>query len=66
MHENDEKCMLHALIEKMVERDNTDRDRKDSPMVPAKEAHVIDTTSMDADQLLSIATKLIEGNLTAN
>ena len=63
LHENDEKCMLQSLIENMVERDNIDRSREDSPMVPAKDAYVIDTTSMDADQLLSIATKLIEGNL---
>lgn len=63
LHENDEKCMLQSLIENMVERDNIDRSRADSPMVPAKDAYVIDTTSMNADQLLSIATKLIEGNL---
>jgi cytidylate kinase len=63
LHENDEKCMLQSLIKKMVERDNIDRSRADSPMVPAKDAYVIDTTSMNADQLLSIATKLIEGNL---
>ena len=63
LHENDEKCMLQSLIENMVERDNIDRSREDSPMVPAKDAYVIDTTSMNADQLLSIATKLIEGNL---
>ena len=63
LHENDEKCMLQTLTEKMVERDNIDRSREDSPMEPAKDAYVIDTTSMNADQLLSIATKLIEGNL---
>ena len=66
MHENDEKCMLQFLMENMVERDNIDRGRKDSPMVPAKDAYVIDTTSMNADQLLSITTKLIEGNLLSN
>jgi cytidylate kinase len=66
LHENDEECMLQSLIENMVKRDNIDRNRKDSPMVPAKDAYVIDTTSMNADQLLSIATKLIEGNLTSN
>ena len=66
LHENDEKCMLQSLIEKMVDRDNIDRSREDSPMVPAKDAYVIDTTSMNADQLFSIATKLIEGNLTSN
>jgi len=63
LHENDEKCMLQSLLENMVERDNIDRSREDSPMEPAKDAYVIDTTSMNADQLLSIATKLIEGNL---
>ena len=66
LHENDEKCMLQSLIEKMIDRDNKDRSREDSPMVPAKDAYVIDTTSMNADQLFSIATKLIEGNLTSN
>ena len=66
LHENDEKCMLQALTEKMVERDNIDRNREDSPMVPAKDAFVIDTTSINPDQLLSIATKLIEGNLSSN
>ena len=66
LHENDEKCMLQTLTEKMVERDNIDRNREDSPMVPAKDAFVIDTTSINADQLLSIATKLIEGNLSSN
>jgi len=63
LHENDEKCMLQSLIENMVERDNIDRCREDSPMVPAKDAYVIDTTSIDSDQLLLMATKLIEGNL---
>ena len=62
LHENDEKCMLQSLIEKMVERDNIDRNREASPMLPAKDAFVIDTTSINSDQLLSIATKLIEGN----
>ena len=66
LHGNDEKCMLQTLTEKMVERDNIDRNREDSPMVPAKDAFVIDTTSINADQLLSIATKLIEGNLSSN
>ena len=63
LHENDEKCMLQTLIENMVKRDNIDRGREDSPMVPAKDAYVIDTTSMNADKLLSIVTELIEGNL---
>ena len=61
LHENDEKCMLLNLIEDMKERDRLDRSRKTSPLIPADDAHVIDTSNMDADELLSKVTKIIEG-----
>ncbi len=61
LHENDEKCMLHNLINEMSMRDISDKDRLVSPLVPAKDALIIDTSSIDAEQLLSIATRLIEG-----
>jgi hypothetical protein len=35
-------------------------------MVAAKDAYIIDTTEINADKLLSIATNIIEGNLTNN
>jgi len=61
LHENDEKCMLLTLIKDMKERDRLDRSRETSPLIPANDAHVIDTSNMDADQLLSRVTKIIEG-----
>ena len=62
MHENDEKCMLQNLIREMRERDNLDSSRiTSSPLVPADDAHVIDTSFMDADELLLKVTKIIEG-----
>ena len=61
LHENDEKCMLLTLIKDMKERDRLDRSRKTSPLIPAADAHVIDTSNMDADELLSKVTKIIEG-----
>ena len=61
LHENDEKCMLLTLIEDMKERDRLDRSRKTSPLIPADDAHIIDTSNMDADELLSKVTKIIEG-----
>jgi len=61
LHENDEKCMLLNLIKDMKERDRLDRSRKTSPLIPADDAHVIDTSNMDADELLSKVTKIIEG-----
>ncbi len=61
LQENDEKCMLHVLIREMNERDKLDISRTVSPLVPADDAHVIDTSFMDADELLLKVTKIIEG-----
>ena len=61
LHENDEKCMLLTLIKDMQERDRLDSIRKTSPLIPADDAHVIDTSNIDADELLSKVTKIIEG-----
>ena len=61
LQENDEKCMLQNLIDSMVERDNIDKSRKTSPLVRAHDAITIDTTSINAEQLLLMATDIIEG-----
>ena len=61
LHENDEKCMLQSLIREMNERDKLDRSRTTSPLIPAHDAHVIDTSFIDADELLLKVTKIIEG-----
>ena len=61
LHENDEECMLHFLIRQMNDRDRLDSNRSISPLVPAKDAYVIDTTSIDADELLLKVTKIIDG-----
>ena len=62
LHENDEKCMLQSLIKEMKERDMLDSSRTTSPLVPASDAHLIDTSFMNADELLLKVTKIIEGN----
>ncbi len=62
LHENDEKCMLQSLIREMKERDMLDSSRTTSPLVPASDAHLIDTSYMNADELLLKVTKIIEGN----
>jgi len=61
LHENDEKCMLQSLIIEITKRDDLDSKRKVSPLVPAKDAFILNTSSIDADELLSIATNIIEG-----
>ena len=60
LHENDEKCMLQSLINDITKRDLSDSRRKTSPLVPAEDAFIIDTSSISADEVMSIATKIIE------
>ena len=60
LHENDEKCMLQTLMNSMRERDKLDSNRKISPLVPAKDAHIIDTTLIDPEELFLIVTNIIE------
>ena len=60
LHEKDEECMLHFLIRQMNDRDRLDSNRSISPLVPAKDAYVIDTTLINADELLLKVTKIID------
>ena len=61
LHENDEKCMLQNLINNMRERDKLDSMRKISPLVPAKDAYIIDTSLINAQELFLKVTNIIEG-----
>ena len=61
LHENDEKCMLQALIKKMIDRDRLDSNRTTAPLSPANDAYVIDTSLISAEQLFEKVTKIIEG-----
>ena len=61
LHENDEKCMLQSLIKEMKARDSLDSTRVVAPLVPAKDAHIIDTSLISADELLLKVVKIIEG-----
>ena len=62
LHEKDEKCMLQSLIKQMNDRDKLDIKRSISPLVPAEDAYVIDTTFIDADELFLKVTKIIDEN----
>ena len=62
LHGNDEECMLQSLISDITKRDLSDSTRKTSPLVPAEDAFIIDTSAINADEVMSIATKIIEGS----
>ena len=52
--------MLQTLTNNMRERDSLDSKREISPLVPAKDAHVIDTTLINPEELLLIVSEIIE------
>jgi cytidylate kinase len=47
------------------ERDRRDRTRAASPLVPAEDAVVLDSTNMSEDEVLNRIEQLVEERLTA-
>lgn len=54
---------LDDLERQIAERDERDATRKDSPMVPASDARVVDTTSMTLEQVSDHLAGLIQLSL---
>lgn len=50
---------LDDLERQITERDERDATRRDSPMVPATDAHMVDTTSMSLEQVMEHLTGMI-------
>lgn len=48
-----------SVFEDLKERDERDSKRKAAPLVPAKDAHIIDTTNMSAEEVFVKVTDLI-------
>ena len=55
------ECMLQYVKKDISRRDKLDKSRLISPLVPAKDAFIIDTSMIDANELMSIVVKIIEG-----
>jgi cytidylate kinase len=54
------ECMLQYIKKDISRRDKLDKSRLISPLVPAKDAFIIDTSMIDANELMSIVVKIIE------
>jgi cytidylate kinase len=50
------------VLADMKERDARDSERAVSPLVPAKDAFLLDTSDLDADQVFAAALNFIDGN----
>ena len=52
-----------ALIQDLQDRDNRDRNRADSPLRPAPDAVILDSTAMSLDQVLAAAEDIVRKHL---
>ena len=50
---------MPALIADIEQRDKKDSSRKLSPLLPAEDAHIIDSSNMKLDEVFSLAERLI-------
>lgn len=51
---------LHRLEEEIVERDRLDRTRAISPLAPAADAHVLDSSALSVDQVVDAIVAIVE------
>ncbi len=58
-----ERVDLAEVIAEVAARDEADRTRAAAPLIPAEDAILIDTTSLDADQAFSLALELVRRKL---
>jgi cytidylate kinase len=52
-----------AIIAELTERDNRDRNRADSPLRPAEDAVILDSTGLTLDQVLATAEDIVRSHL---
>ena len=53
---------MRDLIDDIEQRDLADQSRELSPLLPADDATVIDTSNMSLEEVFSFTKKLIKGN----
>lgn len=59
----EQKAARLAILEEMRERDRRDRTRADSPLRPAADAVILDSTEMSLDEVLAAAERIVSEHL---
>ena len=52
-----------AILKDLKERDERDRNRAESPLKPAPDAVILDSTAMSLDEVLASAEKIVRSHL---
>jgi cytidylate kinase len=66
LKEKGENVNLSRLLDKIKRRDERDTSRAVSPLKPADDAHIIDSTEMSIDEVLKLVHRLIKESSAVN
>ena len=58
-----EDISLETVLAQLIERDTRDKTRKEAPLKPADDAHLIDTTHLGIEAVFDLAVEIIDGLL---
>ena len=58
-----EDISFETVLAQLAERDNRDKTRKEAPLIPADDAHLIDTTKLDIEAVSQMAMQIIDAVL---
>lgn len=61
--ESESQQTSHAILKEMRERDERDRNRADSPLRPAADAIIIDSTELTLDEVIAKAEAIVSARL---
>ena len=56
-----EDISLETVLAQLTERDTRDKTRKEAPLKPADDAHLIDTTHLGIEAVFDLAVEIIDG-----
>lgn len=59
-----ENITYETVLEQLLERDTRDKTRAEAPLKPAADAHLIDTTALNIEEVVVIAIKIIDAALS--
>jgi len=61
-----EAITFETVLAQLVERDTRDKTRKEAPLIPARDAHLIETTHLDIKTVFNVAVEIINAALAGN
>ena len=58
-----EDISFDTVLAQLIERDTRDKTRKEAPLIPADDAHLIDTTHLDIQGVFDLAVEIVDAIL---